>query len=184
MSILLVGLAKDVIAPTITRLVAQDDEVRVITPDGAEAEAARKLGAHVALGPFDDVDLIERACHNVRTLVFGDIALEPDNGEALVNGAVRAGVGRWIYCSEAPRQPIVDEIKSTGSDYVVLATPRQGLLRRPFDPGEIAEAVDAADDMVGHPELELNLKDPVAWQALKVFSRRNRPPGPTGRGLG
>ena len=168
MSLLLVGLPDDVTASTITRLRSQDDEVRVLAPNGPQADAWKAAGAHVALGGFDDADLIERACQNVRTLVFGDSALAPDNGEALVNGGVRAGVGRWVYVSGAPKPGIVSELDSTGHDYVVLATGSKGLLRRGTEPSAVALAVDAADDLAGHPKLELNLKNDSAWSALRL----------------
>jgi uncharacterized protein YbjT (DUF2867 family) len=168
LSVLLVGLPADVAAATIERLISQDDEVRIVTPDRDTAESAKSLGAHVAMGDYDDPDLLERAAQNVRTLVFGETALKPDRGEALVNGGVRAGVGRWIYCSDSPQAPVVAELKSTGADVVVLTTGPKGLLRRGTEPQALARAIDAADDLADHPQLELNLKEGAAWTALKL----------------
>ena len=169
MSVLLVGLPDDVADATIRRLVSQSDEVRVLTPDAWRGDPFRAAGAYVALGDPADDDLVERAAQNVRTLVLGDEGITPEALDALVTGASRAGVGRWIYCSDVPAQRIVDRLREAGKDYVVLATGRRGLLKRSsVTPVRIGEAIDAADDLAGDVRLELDLNDPVAWKELRM----------------
>jgi hypothetical protein len=139
----------------------------VLTPDRAEGDRLRALGAHVARGRFDDHDLIERACQNVRTIVFGDRALTTDDGEALFFGGRNAKVGRWVYCVSAPRAEVAQKLRGWDAEHVVLATSR-GLLRGEVDAARVAEAIDAADDLAGEVRLELDLREGSAWRALKL----------------
>lgn len=169
MSVLLVGLPDELAEAAIRRLVAQSDEVRVLTPDARRGDIYRPLGAHVALGDPADDDLVERAAQNVRTIVLGDDGIAPETFDGLIAGASHAGVGRWIYCSTAPAALVTDRLGKDAGEYVVLRTGRRGLLKRsPVTPTQIAEAIDAADDLAGEVRLELDLNEPDAWKALRI----------------
>lgn len=169
MSVLLVGLPAEVALATTRRLCAAGDEVRLIAQTRASGEAARAAGAHVAVGEPDDADLIERAAQNVRTVAFGDEAVRGDGGEALIAGGTAAQVGRWIYCSPTRSPAMLDRLREGTREYVALMTVAPTLLRRRgTTPEEVAAAIDAADDLAGEVRLELDLKNPEAWRALKL----------------
>jgi uncharacterized protein YbjT (DUF2867 family) len=170
-SVLLIGPAPELGTALIRRLIAQDDEVRVIEADEKVAARWRSLGAHVASGDITDSDLIERAAHGVRTLVLFDgeaAAVDP-----VVEGASLARVDRLVLCSSGLSSAAMGSIRGSGIDYVVLRT---GSTRRRFWGGrnqalsseDIAEAVDAADDLAGKPKLDLDLRHPAAWRELNL----------------
>lgn len=171
MSILLIGLEEDVMPALIRRLTEQGDEVRVLEVD-VKSDRWRSLGAHIASGPQWDADLIERAAQNVRTIVVGE---HHDNDpvelmEALVEGGGLASREmRLVIVGEAPR-PALETLRESKLDYVVLGAVRRGLLGRKarLAPEQLAEAVDAADDLAGSPRLELDLSDEGAWRELKL----------------
>jgi hypothetical protein len=173
MSILLVGLAEDLMPPLIRRLTDQGDEVRVLEADETASDRWRSLGAHVASGPQWDADLIERAAQNVRTIVVGD---RHDRDPVELMDAVIEGGGfasremRLVVVGE-PQPRALDALRASNLDFVVLGSARRrGLLgRRPsLAPERLAEAVDAADDLAGGPRLELDLDDEQAWRELRL----------------
>lgn len=169
MSVLLACLPQDVAEATIKRLVAQEDEVRVIVVDRYLVDHYRTLGAYIASGEADDPDLVERAAQNVRTLVVGDEGLAPETLEGLIKGAAGAGVGRLIYCSPAPSEAVTRVLREGTGEYVVLRTGKRGLLRKAgVTPEIVAESVDAADDLQGPLRSELDLTDPSSRKALKL----------------
>jgi NAD(P)-dependent dehydrogenase (short-subunit alcohol dehydrogenase family) len=168
MSVLLIGADAELGAALIRRLIAQDDEVRVIEVDDRAAARWRSLGAHVAAGENTDSDLVERAAQGVRTLVLFDgeaAAVQP-----VVEGASLARVDRLVLCSSDPQNDAMASIRASRIDYVVLRT---AVGRRRFWGGPnqlsdeiIAEAIDAADDLAGEPKLDLDLRQPASWQQL------------------
>lgn len=175
MSVLLYGVPDEPLAALSSRLIAQDDEVRVLVASGTEDAHLRELGLHVASGAYlDDADLIERASQNVRTLVIGPDLPRPREAhmEAAIRGAKAAGVDRLVYFDAVPDPDVTEPIKRSGIDYVILATGRKGLLRKGgVGASDVAEAVDAADDLAGDVELNLDLGAAEGWKALLLDPR-------------
>ena len=173
MSILLIGLDKDVMPALISRLTAQGDEVRVLEADEGASDRWRSLGAHIATGPQWDADLIERAAQNVRTIVVGEHHdRDPvELMDALVEGGgFASGEMRLVVVGELPPRAL-SALRGSKLEYVILgSTMRRGLLgRKPtVIPEQLAEAVDAADDLAGSPRLELNLSHERSWRELKL----------------
>jgi len=169
-SILIVGLGDEVLNPLVRRLIAQGDEVRVMAGEQVDPDAARQLGAFIASGPNeDDPDLYERAAQNVRTVVVGPLAREPAMFTAIVEGTGLAQVGRIVYVHHAPPETFVAMIAEARFERIVLRPPRpRSFGRRRLDPVAIAEAIDAADDLAGPAELDLDLAQDAAWRALKL----------------
>jgi len=154
------------------RLRAEGDEVRVVVPPDEPAEAWRELGVKVAPG-HDDADLIERAAQGVRTAVV----IDGESGSALevieevVVGISAARVERLILCARKPDQMLIDAVRASGLDYVVLTVGGGGLLsRRRISVEGVAEAIDAADDLAGSPRLELDLTKKESWATLGLNS--------------
>ncbi len=170
MSILLVGLDRDVLEPLVRRLIGQGDEVRVMAGEDVDAEAARRLGAFIASGPhLDDADLYERAGQNVRTVVIGPLTEDRATFAAILEGARLARVERIVYLHHAPPAEFIASIADSRLERVILRPPRPRLLsRRALDPDLLAEAIDAADDVVGPADLDLDLSEDGAWRALKL----------------
>jgi hypothetical protein len=170
-SVLLLSPGRDIGVALVQRLVAQNDEVRVIESDSDLTAVWKELGAFVATGHVIDIDLIERAGQNVRTIV----AVDPDAAgvDAAIEGARLAGIGRLVVCA-----PVIDEgtraaLQAAGAEYVALGTgasKRLSRRRRALSPDAIAEAIDAADDLGGSQRIELNLMDANAWEALGLES--------------
>ena len=161
------GTIGDVIA---RRLVAMGDEVRVVERFPEVADAWREIGVHVALGADDDDDLIERAAQNVRTIVVVDDEAGParDVIEAVVKGGAAAGVERIVYVARRPNDSVVGALRRWGNDYVVLTTKSKGMLGKVAGAELIAAAVDAADDLAGHPRLEIDVTDPTSLAHLQM----------------
>ena len=173
MSILLVGLAEDLMPPLIRRLTEQGDEVRVLEADAIASDRWRSLGAHVASGPQWDADLIERAAQNVRTIAVGDRHDRDPTElmEALVEGGELASRDMRLVVVGDVLPRALSVLRDSKLAYVILGPParRRLLGRRPSLPPErLAEAVDAADDLAGEPRLELDLGDERAWRELKL----------------
>jgi uncharacterized protein YbjT (DUF2867 family) len=169
MSILLLAPPPGTADAVIARLVSQGDEVRVIETDSERADRWKALGARVALGSAVDADLIERAAQDARTLVLFDVHdRTTDLFEAAIAGASGTSVDRLILVGDGLAASCLQVVRGSGLDYVFLRAPRQRdlLRRRRSDPAAVAEAVDAADDLAGHPKLELDLSDPAAGRAL------------------
>lgn len=92
----------------VTRLLSEGGEVRARVPGSGPTAALRRGGAHVAVGPRDDVGLLEAALEQVHTVVHvGGGLLSPsaeavDAGtRAVVEAASAAGVRRVIALSVA-----------------------------------------------------------------------------------
>jgi hypothetical protein len=152
-SVLLAGLDPELVAALTRRLTAQGDQVRVV---GSGGEAYP--GAHVAVGDPGDDDLVERAAQGARTVVAGQ-----RGRAAALEGAARAGVDRAVLLDGgADRVP-------EGMSWVLLVTRRR--LRRSPAPDDVAEAVDAADDMAGEPRLVADLTTAEGWRALRLEPR-------------
>lgn len=163
MSVLLIGAEGPIAKELVARLLAQGDDVRVIEDDPGAAGRWRELGAHVATGSDGDADLVERAAQGVRTLaVVGDIV----DSDAAIAGAVAAGVDRIVWLTRGRRRD-PSALIAAGLDYVVLTAPASRWPRRSsLPPAAVAEAIDAADDLAGHPRLEVDLGDPEGWERL------------------
>jgi uncharacterized protein YbjT (DUF2867 family) len=171
-SVLLVDVSGELGAAVVSRLVSLADEVRVVEEDPAAAPVWARLGAHVARGASTDTDLLERAAQQVRTVVVAQRA-----GVALVEvvkAVVEAarlvpGDVRLVVCMRGDADA-EEAIRSSGLDYVILRTgkKRARLRRGSRRPSVtmIAEAVDAADDLAGHPSLDVDLTAPGGWRAL------------------
>jgi hypothetical protein len=173
-SILLVGLLEDVAVELVSRLVRQGDEVRVLETSHEGDLKWKDLGAHVAVGPMDDWDLVERAATNVRTLVLGP-ELQPSSRETveqILRGARQASVGRVVVCTPEPDEEVLAALRAGPFEYVALSTGKRGLIRRGSDieVTSIAEAIDAADDLAGEPRLELDLTSEADWAPLRLPS--------------
>jgi hypothetical protein len=172
MSILLIRANGRIGETLARRLIAQGDEVRVIEPAEELVEAWQELGVKVAPGRDDDTDLIERAAQNVRTTVVVDDEAGPARQVIahVLAGIGAARVGRLILCARKPDERLLDAVRTSGLDYVVL-TIGSGLLSRTRVPVEdVAEAIDAADDLAGSPRLELDLTKAESWAALGLIS--------------
>jgi hypothetical protein len=173
MSLLLIGLPETFAAMLIKRLTAEQDEVRMLLPEGSDPSPWQRLGAFVAMGEAGDADLIERAATNVRTIVLGegtaDLSME-ELGE-LIAGARRGSVGRFGVCQRQPDPAWVEALRTAEVEFVVLATakkPRIGKARTRIPISKLSEAIDAADDIAGRIQAELDLTIPKAWKVLKV----------------
>ncbi|MEA2485395.1 MAG: hypothetical protein QOD46_506 [Actinomycetota bacterium] len=169
MSVLLLHPSLEVGTALIERLTAQDDEVRVIERDPQLADRWRALGAFVAQGSADDSDLVERAAHSCRTIVLFDV----DDGAAstvatALEGARSTTIDRVVLIALRAAPECLQLLREEDIDYILVQATRQRslLLRRPPDVKLVAEVVDAADDLSGHPRLELDLSDPAAGRVL------------------
>lgn len=168
MSVLLVGLAPEVTAALIDRLVGQDDEVRVVEPDERNAEQWRAAGAFVALGSPDE-DLVERAAQGVRTVIVGD---DVTGDKEVLHGAARARVERIVVFGHKIDPDTLEP------DFVVLRPPRRRLLKGPeLSPSDAARAIDAAEDLAGEPQLVLDLGTAAGWRALDLGPPARMPGG-------
>ena len=168
MSVLIVGDDSSLTRALVTRLTRQDDEVRAVHAPPIRAEALETLGAHIARGPYLDADLVERAGQNCRTVVV----IEPDAdilGD-VVAGMVAASIPRLVVSGPLPPH-LIEAITSAGLEFVALKSPSKGLLRRGMAESDLAEAIDAADDIAGHPRLQLDLAQEEAWSELRLTPR-------------
>ena len=173
MSLLLIGLPETFAVMLVQRLIAEGDEVRLLLPESGDPGPWKRLGAFVAHGEAGDADLVERASTNVRTIVLGERAagLSNEDLDELIAGARRAHVGRFVVCQAQPSQDVVDAFKAAEVEFVVLTTAKKPLIgkaktRIPIS--KLSEAVDAADDIAGRIQAELDLTIPKAWKVLKV----------------
>jgi uncharacterized protein YbjT (DUF2867 family) len=166
MSVLVIGADTELGSALISRLTAEDDEVRLVESDEATGARWKSLGAYVAGGRSDDGDLVERAAHGARTLILlHDQA--PEVLDVLI-GAARSTGARVVLCSRNLRKTAVASIRESGLDYVVLRMGRPRRLWSLRNPNveRVAQAIDAADDLAGHPHLELDLGRPESWNRL------------------
>ena len=164
MSVLIVGRDSSLTRALVARLREQDDEVRAIHAPDVDAAGLETLGAHIARGAYLDADLIERAGQNCRTVVVIEQSAEVIS--EIVGGMRAAAIPRVIVV-EPPRgiPEVLGEL-----EYVTLARGKR-LLRRVVADDDVAEAIDAADDMGGHPQLELDLSSDGAWDELRLARR-------------
>jgi nucleoside-diphosphate-sugar epimerase len=162
MSVLLAGLEAELAAVLTRRLVEEGDQVRAIVRPGGEVAPP---GAHAAAGDLTDEDLVERACQGVRTIVLGEVT-EAERAAALV-AAARAGTDRAVFVGT-----VVPEAPG-GMSWVALLVPRPRLLgrRKGISPEDLAEAIDAADDLAGDPRLVADLGTAEGWAALRLERR-------------
>lgn len=178
---LLVGLDEDLLPALIRRLTEQDDEVRILEADPELSERWRELGAHIASGATWDADLIERAAQNVRTIVVGGRSPVPrvDLLGAVVEGGRFAAREMRVVWVGASTGETMGALRESSLEFVALISPRPRLLSRKHKlaPEDLAEAIDAADDLAGHPRLELDLGAPEGWAALRLPFPEERGPG-------
>lgn len=169
MSILIVGDESSLAESLVRRLRDQDDEVRAIHAGPIAATGLAGLGVHIARGPYLDADLIERAGQNVRTVV----AIEPPPEILLeiLAGMRAASIPRLVVCGRAVDPAVAGAVRGAGLEFVIMRLPPKSLLRKGLSDNDVAEAIDAADDLAGSPELELDLAEEVAWDALRLDHR-------------
>jgi uncharacterized protein YbjT (DUF2867 family) len=174
MTVLLLGPSGTPGDRLIARLVAQDDDVRVVEPDHAAAPRWGSMGAHVARGSPLDEDLLARAARGVRTVVVLEHSGLDLTG---VVAAVRAAAAslnhdiRVVLCTREVGAEVVEALSSSGAEYVLLRrSPVKRWSRRARVKADdaLAEAIDAADDLSGAPHLVLDLALPESWDALGV----------------
>jgi hypothetical protein len=174
MSVLLVAPPAEIGDAVVTRLLAAGDEVRVVARSSEEVERWGEWGAHTALGDPEDPDLIERAAQDARSVVtFDDGFGGHQILEAAIEGGSSAGVERIIICSPAPGAHERERVSRSSLEHVVLVTGslrrrRLSFRARALTPGQVAVAVDAADDLAGHPRVVLDLRENEAWRALDL----------------
>jgi uncharacterized protein YbjT (DUF2867 family) len=153
----------------VTRLREQDDEVRAIHAGPVTASKLEALGVHIARGPYLDADLIERAGQNCRTVVV--IEPEADVLDEVVTGMVAARIPRLVAAARSLPSATVERATEAGLEFVALKTAPRGLLRRSTTDEDLAEAIDAADDIAGNPRLQLDLAQEDAWNELGLAPR-------------
>jgi Trk K+ transport system NAD-binding subunit len=162
MSILLIEPPTGPGTAVVKRLISQGDEVRVVDRSGSERW--KEIGAHVARGESTDADLLERAGQHCRTVVLFDP--HEDATKTAVEAAKAARIERLIVCCTRSIPRLIETLRSSGLEYVVLTSATRGL-RRKLSGTSIAQAVDAADDISGHGvRLELDLSRPESWRKL------------------
>jgi Trk K+ transport system NAD-binding subunit len=161
MSILLLSPPVDVGDAVISRLISEGDDVGVVEMDWLRADRWKALGARVARGSSEDPDLIERAAQNCRTIVLFDVDdRQASSVGAAIEAASRAPVDRLIAVSGGDSTKCLELLRAAGVDYVFLRAQKRRVLRRSGTSAlDVAEAVDAADDLSGQPRLELDLPD-------------------------
>jgi hypothetical protein len=92
---------------------------------------------------------------------------------ALVTGARKGGVDRFVLVGPKIDPMFKEEVVRSGVSYAFLRVGRWGFLRKssPVAPDAIAEAVDAADDLSGDITLDLDLTIPEDWRELRLEPR-------------
>ena len=171
MSLLLLNLPTYAEA-LITRLLRQGDEVRVVEHDRTLAERWVSSGAHVAPGRASDPDLVERAAQGARSVVVMD--RRGEDLAAVVRSAVEGAKlasrdMRLIVCARDVDGEVLDIVRRSLLEHVVIQTGSVGdrrLLRSRTPSEKVFEAIDAGDDLPGHPRLELDLDNDQAWREL------------------
>ncbi len=165
MAVLLIKPPHDVGPVLVGRLVRQDDQVRVID-DPDDGEPWRRMGAHLAWGDPSDLGLVATAALGCRTIV----AFSEGGLIQAAAAAQAACVERVVAVLEAA--PPAHERASWGIDHVILMSGNQkkrwGVRGRGVSPEDLAEAIDAADDLAGHPRLTLDLGEPTSWGWLNL----------------
>lgn len=147
-------------------LLAEGDEVRVLVGRPSDW---KEQGAFVAIGDPMDPDLVERACTNVRTVVFASTTKSVPISmlASAVPAARRAGTDRVVVCMPSGGSLAADWLDNSGAGYVVLITGKRGFLpKKTADANRVARAVSAADDLAGEPRLVVDLTDETEWSKL------------------
>jgi len=166
MSVLLVRPPKQIGSAVIDLLTSQGDVVRVIAADALSAARWKELGAYVAQGSEADADFVERAAQDVRTIVvFEDAQFSI---ETVLEGAELAGVERLVICTPKPPEDLLARVRASRMDYVLLRLGTQRLPGRRRRLRGTAEAIDAADDLGGHPRLEVDLNNTESRRSLDL----------------
>ena len=143
----------------------------MIERDAGLARTWAGLGAHVARGEPTDADLVERAAQHVRSVVVMERAGSDLRAviEAGCEGAALASNRiRMIVCASSIDTATVEIVTRSRLEHVILLAGRSagGLFRRRIPADRLAEAIDAADDLSGHPRLQLDLGRSESWSAL------------------
>ena len=94
--ILVTGATGKVGAECVRRLVAQDVAARAFVRSAERAAPLAESGADIAVGDLDDPASIDRALDGVSTVVLVTPGL-PAQETAVIDAAVRAGVGHVVY---------------------------------------------------------------------------------------
>lgn len=166
MSILLVDPEPVLGATILEHLLAEGDEVRVLVNEPADWKTR---GAFVAVGDPMDPDLVERACTNVRTIVFASSTrgIPVSRLAAAVPAAQKAGTDRVVVCVPSGETAAQGWLDAAGVCYAILVTGKRGFLpKKSVDPKNVARAVSAADDLAGEPKLVVDLTDEAEWSKL------------------
>lgn len=176
MSVLLLGLDEVRGPALIRRLIDEGDVVGVVEEDRERGEKWRQQGAHVASGSSSDPDLIERAAQHARSIIlFAQDAVAETSVAAVLEAGRLAPETPRIIVFGVPSDPVLEMLRDSAFDYVVLRTGRGGrrLLRKQplVAPDDLADAVNAADDLGGNPRLDVDLTDPAGWSALGLAPR-------------
>lgn len=168
MSLLLIEPDEDLGRAIVERLLAEGDEVRVLARDPA---GWKSRGAFVAAGDPMDPDLVERACTNVRTIVFTFVGRSVPLSllEAALGPASRAGADRVVVCCQSSDNGASRVLEGSGLSYVMVVMGRRGFLpKRTVGPDEVAAAVSAADDLAEEPKLVADLTTEEGRAALRL----------------
>lgn len=172
MSVLLTGLDDELTEIVAARLMAQEDEVRIVLGDEQGRDHWRSLGIHVAVGDLTDDDFVWRACMNVRTVVAGEGAPAgtPEVRRTLAASLDKTDVDRVVVVGAGEPDELVAGVRAAGVSHVVLRVRKRGILglRGAVDADDLAVAIDAADDLAGEPRLYLDLWEPEAWRQLRL----------------
>ena len=166
MSILLIDPDRELGITIAERLIEEGDEVRVLVTD---PEGWKESGVYVAVGDPMDPDLVERACTNVRTIVFTFTSRDVPVSllASAIPAARRAGTDRVIVCAPGPDGSAIRWLEASGASFVALSTGRRGFLpKKAVEPHRVAEAVSAADDLAGEPRFSVDLADEEEWLKL------------------
>ena len=133
------------------------------------------MGAHVARGEAQDVDFIERAAQNVRTIVVLQEAgaeLSELVAAAAHGGRLASAEMRLVVCLGNEEPTVQEIVQRSGLDYVLLRIGTSAARFMPFVGRKrgrvpaLVEAIDAADDLAGNPRLDLDLTTTEGWRAL------------------
>lgn len=166
MSILLIDPDRELGTSIAERLIGEGDEVRVLVTDPADW---KQRGVFVAVGDPMDPDFVERACTNVRTIVFAFTSKDVPVSllAAVIPAARKAGTDRVILCAPGPDASAIDWLEACGTSFVTLTMGRRGFLpKKMVEPHYVAEAVSAADDLAGDPRLTVDLTNEEEWAKL------------------
>lgn len=169
MAVLVITDGTELDERVVRRLLEQGDEVRVLEAGSGRADLWRESGAFLARGEGDDPDLVERAAQNVRTVVVLGDQVRLEVVANVLEAGRNAGVDRLVCCAPSVSEEIRAAVRSAALTYVLLETGRPGFLRRRApDLGRVAQAIDAADDLAGEPQLEIDLTDEKQVKLLRL----------------